>query len=130
MDGPVSTSTIQSYLLLTKILYVVDNWENDNFKNRQIAFLVVKNEPTFEHFIGAVQHCFLNSIPPHLNFLCWKKIKQHSFYDIDRDLKKPTDSNEKKPHQNKSLQTAAILVLGNIFVTILFPWKKNFSRFQ
>lgn len=54
MDGPISTSTIRSYLLLTKILYVVHNWENDNFKKRQIAFLVVKNGPTFEHLTGAV----------------------------------------------------------------------------
>lgn len=49
MDGPVSTSTTQSYLLLTEMPYAVDNWENDNLKKRQIAILVVKNELTFEH---------------------------------------------------------------------------------
>lgn len=102
VDGLISTSTIHSYLLLTKILYAVDNWETDNFKNRQIAFLVVTNEPTFEHLTGAVQHCFLHSIPSHQNFLCRKKVKKHSFYVVGRDLKKPTNPNKKNPTKTKA----------------------------
>lgn len=54
MDGPIPTSTIQSYLFLTKILYMEHNWENDNLKRRQFVFLFVKNGPTFEHITEAV----------------------------------------------------------------------------